>query len=67
MADKAPVPTFAVWEMLAAKAIYWVVIPVFQFGLAIIFVDTWQYFLHRAMHMNKWLYSMYLFTSAIRC
>jgi len=25
----------------------------------VLFVDTWQYFLHRAMHMNKWLYTAF--------
>lgn len=55
--DGHQVPAFAQWELLAAKALYWVVIPTFQFALAIAIVDTWQYFLHRAMHMNKWLYS----------
>jgi sphinganine C4-monooxygenase len=50
-------PGFASWEMQLARAIYWVGVPIVQFGLAILFVDTWQYFLHRAMHMNKWLYS----------
>ena len=61
MADGKPLPRqgFANWEMLMAKAIYWALIPALQFGLAILIVDTWQYFLHRAMHMNKWLYSMY--------
>lgn len=53
----APVPTFAEWEIFAAKALYWGIVPLLQFGLAIFFVDTWQYFLHRAMHVNKWLYS----------
>ena len=51
------VPSFAAWEVLAASAIYWYVIPVLQFSLGVVIVDTWQYFLHRAMHMNKWLYS----------
>lgn len=51
------VPSFAGWEMLVAKALYWCLVPACQFTLAILFVDTWQYFLHRAMHMNKWLYS----------
>jgi sphinganine C4-monooxygenase len=51
------VPAFAAWEILVAKALYWFVVPALQFGLAIFVVDTWQYFLHRAMHMNKWLYS----------
>ena len=50
-------PGFARWELILASAIYWVLIPALQFGLAIVVVDTWQYFLHRAMHMNKWLYS----------
>lgn len=51
------VPTFARWEIIAATAIYWYIVPAMQFLLAIIVVDTWQYFLHRAMHMNLWLYS----------
>ena len=51
------VPKFAGWEILAAKAVYWYLIPALQFGLAIVIVDTWQYFLHRLMHVNKWLYS----------
>jgi len=50
------VPAFAPWEMLLAKAMFWVVVPALQFLLGIVIVDTWQYFLHRAMHMNKWMY-----------
>jgi sphinganine C4-monooxygenase len=53
------VPAFAQWEVFVAKAIYWYLVPALQFALAIVIVDTWQYFLHRAMHMNKWLYSKY--------
>ena len=49
--------SFAGWELALASAIYWVLVPILQFGVAIVVVDTWQYFLHRAMHMNKWLYS----------
>ncbi|VDC08014.1 unnamed protein product [Peniophora sp. CBMAI 1063] len=37
-------------------AMYWWIIPVSQFFLAMFIVDTWQYFLHRAMHINKTLY-----------
>jgi sphinganine C4-monooxygenase len=51
------IPAFASWEVLTAKAIYWYLVPAIQFSLAIFIVDTWQYFLHRAMHINKWLYS----------
>ena len=55
--DQVSIPSFATWELLAAKAMYWYLVPAIQFGIAIFIVDTWQYFLHRAMHMNKWLYS----------
>ena len=47
---------FAPWEIRAAKIIYWFLVPALQFTLGIFIVDTWQYFLHRAMHMNQWLY-----------
>lgn len=50
-------PAFTQWEMWAAQLIYWLLIPAFQFGVAMFMVDTWQYFLHRGMHMNKWLYT----------
>jgi len=58
LADGAVGPAFAPWELLVARVIYWAMIPALQFGIAILTVDTWQYFWHRAMHMNKWLYSM---------
>lgn len=58
--SKISAPGFAGWELILASAIYWVLVPALQFGLAILVVDTWQYFLHRAMHMNKWLYSRFL-------
>lgn len=51
------VPAFATWELLLAKAIYWAVIPAFQMWIAVVFLDSWQYFWHRAMHVNKWMYS----------
>jgi sphinganine C4-monooxygenase len=53
----AAVPAYAGWELLVAKTLYWYAVPAAQFLFAIFIVDTWQYFLHRAMHMNRWLYS----------
>ncbi|RYP47421.1 hypothetical protein DL768_006536 [Monosporascus sp. mg162] len=50
------VPAFAPWELVVARIIYHGIIPAIQFMVAFVFLDTWQYFLHRAMHMNKWLY-----------
>lgn len=49
-------PAFAGWELAAGTAIHWYLIPLIQFLVAIVIVDTWQYFWHRAMHLNRWLY-----------
>ncbi|KAG9245078.1 sphinganine hydroxylase-like protein Sur2 [Calycina marina] len=59
MGNEGPVLAFASWEVLAAKAIYWYLVPAMQFAVAVIFMDTWQYFVHRAMHLNKWLYTSF--------
>lgn len=53
---QAMVPTFAPWELQLARFIYTIGIPVLQFGIAILILDTWQYWLHRVFHQNKWLY-----------
>ncbi|KAL3479715.1 fatty acid hydroxylase superfamily-domain-containing protein [Aspergillus californicus] len=50
------VPAFTGWESAVASFVYWYFIPALQFFWAICVVDTWQYFLHRAMHLNRWLY-----------
>ncbi|KAL4986414.1 fatty acid hydroxylase superfamily-domain-containing protein [Aspergillus falconensis] len=50
------VPAFTNWEISLAAFIYWYFIPALQFTWGICVVDTWQYFLHRAMHLNRWLY-----------
>ncbi|KAF5336056.1 hypothetical protein D9611_006255 [Ephemerocybe angulata] len=39
-----------------AEFVYWWAIPTFQMLASMFLVDTWQYFLHRAMHLNKFLY-----------
>jgi sphinganine C4-monooxygenase len=51
-------PAFAQWEIQLAKFIYYVLIQGVQFFVAVVILDSWQYFLHRGMHMNHWLYSM---------
>ncbi|CAE6454823.1 unnamed protein product [Rhizoctonia solani] len=35
---------------------YWWFIPTVQFLFALLVMDTWQYFLHRLFHVNKFLY-----------
>ncbi|OTA98925.1 hypothetical protein M426DRAFT_325583 [Hypoxylon sp. CI-4A] len=57
--DGSSVPAFATWELLVAKAIYYGLIPGIQLLIAVTVLDTWQYFLHRLMHQNKWLYTKF--------
>jgi sphinganine C4-monooxygenase len=57
------VPAFASWELALASALYWYAIPAVQFIVGIIVVDTWEYFWHRAMHLNRWLYGKFFSTS----
>lgn len=54
-------PAFTSWELAVASFIYWYFIPALQFIWGILVVDTWQYVLHRAMHMNPWLYGEFPF------
>lgn len=49
-------PAFASWELQLASFMYWYGVPALQFTAGVIIIDTWEYALHRAMHMNKWLY-----------
>ena len=56
VAAESSAPTFAPWEVAAAKVIYHLLVPGLQFLVAIFLLDTWQYFLHRLMHVNRWLY-----------
>jgi sphinganine C4-monooxygenase len=54
--EQTLVPAFAPWELAVASFAYWYAIPAFQFSAAIVIMDAWEYMLHRAMHLNKWLY-----------
>ncbi|QPG95712.1 hypothetical protein C2857_001780 [Epichloe festucae Fl1] len=52
-------PSFAPWELTVARAVYHVLIPALQFFVAIFVLDSWQYFLHRLMHTNRWMYTTF--------
>jgi len=39
--------------------VYWWAIPAVQLLFATFIIDTWQYFFHRAFHINKWLYRQF--------
>ena len=45
------------WDLTVAWLLYWYLVPAFQFAVAIFLADSWQYFVHRTMHLNSWLYS----------
>ena len=44
------------FDAAAAYAIYYYVVPVVRFAVAVLVADAWQYFWHRVMHSNKYLY-----------
>lgn len=44
-------------ELLAAKLISYGLIPALRLYMALWLADTWVFFIHRAEHSNKWLYS----------
>ena len=46
------------WELALAETLYWFVVPTVRLSVALFLSDTWQYFTHRLLHQNKWLYSM---------
>ncbi|PKC08299.1 hypothetical protein RhiirA5_358125 [Rhizophagus irregularis] len=53
---------FGLWNLLEPyqniiiETSYWYFIPLSRFLFAMIFLDTWQYFMHRLFHQNKFLY-----------
>lgn len=53
-------------ETACAGGIYWYIVPAIQFAIALFAADTWQYFGHRWLHTNKWVYSRYT-TLASEC
>jgi sphinganine C4-monooxygenase len=47
---------YASWEVVLAKTIHWILLPAIQYLIAMLAVDTWQYWIHRTVHYNSWLY-----------
>lgn len=53
MYQKHSAVSFTARELIFAKTIYWVLIPMMQYILAMVLADMFQYFTHRAFHVNK--------------
>ena len=49
--------TISALGLIAAKTMYYLLVPLAQFALAVFIADTWQYFTHRIVHTNQYLYS----------
>ncbi len=43
-------PAFALWEMTLAKAIHQFIVPGFQYAVAMLFLDSREYWMHWALH-----------------
>ncbi|KAL9122966.1 MAG: hypothetical protein Q9187_000473 [Circinaria calcarea] len=50
------IASYSRWEWAVAEMIYSIIVPLLQFLCAMVLADTFQYFTHRAFHVNKWLY-----------
>jgi sphinganine C4-monooxygenase len=54
--EKGDIFAISMLELIAAKSIYYFLVPLAQFTLAVFVADTWQYFTHRIVHTNQYLY-----------
>lgn len=46
-------------EIVIAELLYYVLVPILKFFVALALADTWQYVTHRIFHANKFLYSKF--------
>ena len=56
-AETGDVVPISMLDLIVAKTVYYLLEPLAHFGVAIFVADTWQYFTHRIVHMNQYLYS----------
>ncbi|THH01780.1 hypothetical protein EW145_g6851 [Phellinidium pouzarii] len=56
LGDAAALSFLSAYGPASVKFLYWWGIPSAQLVFAMFCIDTWQYFLHRAFHVNKFLY-----------
>ena len=58
-AECSPGSDFNPLELLVGQTIYHIIIPFVLFVFAVLIADSWQYFGHRWMHQNKFMYSTF--------
>ena len=49
-------PPWNLPNLATAEIVYWVVLPVLRQVIAVFVLDAWEYWIHRLVHVNKFLY-----------
>ena len=49
-------PPWNLPNLASAEVVYWVLLPIMRQVIAIFVLDAWEYWIHRLMHVNKFLY-----------
>lgn len=55
--ETGDIVSISMLDLITAKIIYYLLVPLAQFALAVFIADTRQYFTHRIVHENHYLYS----------
>lgn len=54
--QKLQSPPWNLPNLASAELMYWFILPVLRQVLAVFVLDAWEYWIHRLMHVNKFLY-----------
>lgn len=49
-------PPWNLPNLATAELVYWILLPILRQVIAILVLDAWEYWIHRLMHVNKFLY-----------
>jgi sphinganine C4-monooxygenase len=49
-------PPYNLPNLASAEVVYWFLMPVLRQLIAVFILDAWEYWIHRLMHVNKFLY-----------
>ena len=49
-------PPYNLPNLASAEVVYWFALPVLRQVIAVFILDAWEYWIHRLMHVNKFLY-----------
>jgi sphinganine C4-monooxygenase len=54
--DRLRLPPWNLPNLASAELVYWFLFPILRQIAAVVVLDTWEYWIHRLMHVNKFLY-----------